>query len=211
MTKGNIQIHSCFGNFLHKLTTEWLCQTAWRSHPQTTGKPVATESHHKRWGISETYSKRTPGNNHYLQQQKFVLDVKNKFFTVLTLSKVKQWSRLPRERAQPPSSEISKIYVNKAPTYLWSCPCFEHEAGQGDFQRSTPILVFYDYFLEKPPEDREDPFVQSLSGCWLKLAQKVFIRKFDKSQQSTQYGHKLPEAPTEDVIFKGTSLATNLK
>lgn len=101
MTKENTQIRSCFGILLHKLTTGWLCQTSWRSHPQTTGKPVAMESHHRSWGISEAYSKRTPGNNRYLQQQKFVLDAKNQVFKVLTLSKVKQWSRLPRERAEP--------------------------------------------------------------------------------------------------------------
>ena len=130
---------------------------------------------------------------------------------MLTLSKVQLWRRWPREKAQPPSSEISKIWLNKAPTYHWSWPCFEYEAGQDDFQRSVLILVFYDSFLEKPPEDSEDPFAQSPFVCWLRLAQKVFIRKFEKSQQSTQYEHKLPEASTEDVVFKGTNLATNLK
>lgn len=168
------------------------------------------ESHHRRWGSSEVYSKRTPSSNHYFQQQKFVLDVKNQFCTVLTLSKVKQWSMLPRKRAQHPSSEMSKIWLNKAPTLsLWHYPCFEPEAGQGDFQRSVPILFFYDSFIGKPPEAY--PFAQFQFGCWPRLAQRVFIRNFDKSQQSTRYGHKLPEAATEDVIFKRTNLGSNLK
>lgn len=87
---------------------------------------------------------------------------------------------------------------------------FEHE-GQGDFQMSVPVLVFCESFIEKPLEDREDPFAQSPCGCRLRLAQRVFIRKFGKSQQSNLCGHKQPEAPRKNVTFKGTNLATNLK
>lgn len=39
----------------------------------------------------------------------------------------------------------------------------------------------------------------------------VFMRRFDERQQSTQYGHELPEASTEKDVFKETNLATNLK
>lgn len=40
---------------------------------------------------------------------------------------------------------------------------------------------------------------------------RVFMRRFDERQQSPQDGHELPEASTEESVFKGVNLATNLK
>ena len=54
---------------------------------------------------------RTRGNGFKLKEGKFILDIRKKYFTVRV---VRHWNRLPRDVAQAPPLETSKVRLDQA-------------------------------------------------------------------------------------------------
>lgn len=178
--------------------------------PQDHGEASSHKERHRRWGISEVSGKRMSGNNRYLQQHNFVLDVKSPFFHSAHTQKLGSEQVAQRESTisslsnfQNLAEQRPKLPLNLSLLWAWG--------GTRWLSKICSNLGFLWRFSREASRGQTRSFAQSLSGCRLRLAQRVFIRRFGRSPQSTQYGHQLPAAPTEDVVSKGTNLSTNLK